>query len=254
MRKRQRRSLRLPGYSYAQPGAYFITVCAHKQRPLFGDIRNGQMYPNTFGHIVWEEWKRTAEIREEVVLDAFVVMPNHIHGLIVIRPPGVPDEVALDVRGYRAGRLVGGVRMRNGREATNGSPVAESFGARIAMGNKAESSAELFRSGVAMGNKARPSAESFEDASRLQNVQNAAGATRRSRLPKGPEPRSLGAIMAGFKAACTTRINRMRQTPGKPVWHRNYWEHVVRDERMWRNVRRYIINNPKKWDEKRYQG
>ena len=81
--RHRRRSIRLPHHDYGG-GLYFVTICTHGRVLLFGDIVDGVMRPNTFGSIVWEEWMRTEEIRTEVVLDAFVVMPNHIHGIIGI--------------------------------------------------------------------------------------------------------------------------------------------------------------------------
>ena len=83
MRKR-RRSIRLRQYDYAQPGAYFVTLCTHARECLFGEIVSGEMRLNIYGEIVAEEWKRSAEIRHEVELDVFVVMPNHLHGIVAI--------------------------------------------------------------------------------------------------------------------------------------------------------------------------
>ncbi len=84
--RHHRRSIRLKGYDYTRPGAYFVTLCTHQRAHLFGRVVDGEMQPNVFGKIVQEEWFRTAEIRRNVVLhaDEFVVMPNHIHGIIWI--------------------------------------------------------------------------------------------------------------------------------------------------------------------------
>lgn len=79
-----RRSIRLKGYDYTQPGAYFVTICTYKRVWLFGDVVDGRMRLNPFGRIVADEWRRTERLRDNVALDAFVVMPNHVHGIIVI--------------------------------------------------------------------------------------------------------------------------------------------------------------------------
>lgn len=76
-----RHSIRLQGYDYSQPGAYFITLFVQERDHLFGEIRDGKMVLNEYGSIVWEEWKRSEEIRQEITLDVFVVMPNHIQGI-----------------------------------------------------------------------------------------------------------------------------------------------------------------------------
>ena len=80
-----RRSIRLRGYDYTQPGAYFVTICVHQRAMLFGRVVDGKMTLNKLGEIVREEWCRTAELRPNVELDAFVIMPNHIHGIIILR-------------------------------------------------------------------------------------------------------------------------------------------------------------------------
>lgn len=162
-----RRSIRLQGYDYSQAGAYFVTICTHNRECLFGDIVHGEMRLNDAGRVVADEWLKTAEIRTEIELDAWVVMPNHFHGILVIA----------DCRGDR-------------RVARTIRPVA----------------------------------------------------------PTGPQPRSVGAVMAGFKSAVTKRINQLRQSPGAKLWQRNYWEHIVRNEPELNRIREYIRNNPARWE------
>jgi REP element-mobilizing transposase RayT len=79
-----RRSIRLRGYDYARPGLYFVTVCTHRRELLFGEVVDGQMRRNALGDIVHAEWYATERVRPEVRLDAFVVMPNHLHGILEI--------------------------------------------------------------------------------------------------------------------------------------------------------------------------
>lgn len=87
--RHDRQSIRLPDYDYRSPGVYFVTVCAADRRCLFGEATDGQMIPNDCGIIVSEEWRRTEMVRDRVVVDTFVLMPNHTHGVIVIKdPPG----------------------------------------------------------------------------------------------------------------------------------------------------------------------
>lgn len=87
----QRRSIRLRGYDYSQAGAYFVTIVTWRRETLFGDVVNGVMVLNDFGGIVREEWERTAFIRPRVVLGAFVIMPNHIHGILTFTDNVVND-------------------------------------------------------------------------------------------------------------------------------------------------------------------
>ena len=85
-----RRSIRLKGYDYAQAGAYFVTACTHDRAHLFGDVVNGVMEPNAMGAAVQRCWDAVPEHMPMVVLDEFVVMPNHMHGIIVITDGTVP--------------------------------------------------------------------------------------------------------------------------------------------------------------------
>lgn len=79
-------SARLQGYDYANAGMYFITICTVNRKHYFGDIIDGKMQSNEIGKIAQTEWFKTLEIRPDMnlQLDAFVVMPNHIHGIITI--------------------------------------------------------------------------------------------------------------------------------------------------------------------------
>ncbi len=79
-----RKTIRLKGYDYSQAGAYFITICCANRECLFGEIVNGEMILNECGTIAYNEWLKTPEIRPQTELDVFVIMPNHIHGIIII--------------------------------------------------------------------------------------------------------------------------------------------------------------------------
>ena len=114
-----RRSIRLPGYDYAQVGAYFVTLCTHQREWLFGEVVDGEMQLNAFGCVVEEEWFASAHIRQEIELDAFVVMPNHIHGIVWIAIP-TTDRSA----GQISGRSPGQNRPRG--------PAPHSLGAFVA--------------------------------------------------------------------------------------------------------------------------
>ena len=82
--KQHRRSIRLKDYDYTQGGAYFVTICTGQREYLFGEIHTGMMRCNIYGEIAAEEWQCTPQLRACVELDVFVVMPNHIHGIILI--------------------------------------------------------------------------------------------------------------------------------------------------------------------------
>ena len=77
-----RHSIRLKGYDYGQAGAYFITICAWQRQCLFGEVVNDKMVLSNKGRVVAEEWENTETIRKNIILDEFVVMPNHFHGIM----------------------------------------------------------------------------------------------------------------------------------------------------------------------------
>lgn len=80
----RRKQIRTPDFDYSQPGVYFITICTYQRQLLFGKVESEQMWLSPIGIIAEEEWKRTSIVRPNIELGAFVVMPNHLHGLIVI--------------------------------------------------------------------------------------------------------------------------------------------------------------------------
>jgi len=117
---------------------------------------------------VRDEWNKTQQIRPEIELDQFIIMPNHFHGIVWI----------VDGRG-------------TARRAPTGEPTCEQFGKPVAG--------------------------------------------------------SIPTIVRAFKSAVTRQINLYRNTPGAPVWQRNYYERVIRNEAEMNAVREYIANNPQQW-------
>lgn len=79
-------SARLKGWDYARSGSYFITICTQHREHFFGEILEGKMLLSPIGEIAFHEWMKTAAIRPDMnlILGAFVVMPNHVHGIIII--------------------------------------------------------------------------------------------------------------------------------------------------------------------------
>ena len=146
-----RRSIRLKGYDYSQPGAYFITVCTHNRKPVLGRIMDAKMELSDYGRIVSARWLNLPRHYSHLELNAFVVMPNHIHGILMFRST----------------------------ELAKRHPVSE--------------------------------------------------------------------IVRSFKTFSSRRINEIRDIPGIPVWQRNYWEHVIRDQESFKRIHDYILTNPLRW-------
>lgn len=79
-----RRSIRLKRYDYSQMGAYFVTITVQHWMPMFGEVVNGTMHLNDAGRMVQKVWDELPIYYPGVVIDAFVVMPDHIHGIVVL--------------------------------------------------------------------------------------------------------------------------------------------------------------------------
>jgi REP element-mobilizing transposase RayT len=175
--------IRLQNYDYSQPGAYFITICTHKRECLFGKIieTNGirNLVLNRFGKIIRDEWLRTPAIRHEILLDEFIVMPNHFHAIIIITN---------DVGAYGHTPLQTQIRTF------------------------------------------------------LQSYTPLQPTTLRS------PSKTVGALVRGFKSTITRDINQMRHTPYAPIWQRNYYEHVIRNDEELNRIREYIQYNPTQWE------
>lgn len=93
--RHHRRSIRLPGYDYAQAGAYFVTICTQNRELMFGEVVKGQMILNGPGQMVESVWRELPQHYPGVEVDTFVVMPNHLHGVIILvgaGPRACPDN------------------------------------------------------------------------------------------------------------------------------------------------------------------
>ena len=93
-KKHNRRSTRLKNYDYSKAGFYFITLNCEDRHPLFGNIKNGVMCLNTFGTILHENWIETPNIRPNVAIGAFIVMPDHFHAIVhIIESKGSKKQI-----------------------------------------------------------------------------------------------------------------------------------------------------------------
>ena len=106
-KKHHRRSLRLPSFDYTQPGAYYITICTYQRQCWFGDVVNGEMRCNRLGDIVYTFWQRLPHRFHHIKVDAFVVMPNHLHGILMITEHG-KKSIQLDTPVEKFGKPIPG--------------------------------------------------------------------------------------------------------------------------------------------------
>ena len=178
--KHHRRSIRLQGYDYSQPGGYFVTLVTQEHASLFGTIRNEEMILNAAGETVVKWWQELPNKFTLVSLGTFVVMPNHLHGIILIE-----ETVGADLR-----VCPDDTNSKQGEHT--GSP--------------------------------------------LPTHQNT----------------SLSQIVQWFKTMTTNKyIRGVKQFEWEPfngkLWQRNYYEHIIRNQKDWNRIHRYIEANPANW-------
>lgn len=104
--KHHRRSIRLPGFDYSQEGMYFVTICTKDRRDLFGDVYDGKMNVNPAGNMLQMVWDEMPVHYSGIKTDAFVIMPNHIHAIIILvgaAPRGRPEMILVQPSGQPQG-------------------------------------------------------------------------------------------------------------------------------------------------------
>ena len=186
--KHARRSIRLRAYDYTKLGTYFVTVCIYQRECLLGDVVKGNMVLNEYGDIVQACWDEIQAHIPNAELDAFVVMPNHVHGIIVLQRAVNATQI-----------LCRGAACCAPTTCTCCAPIKSPM------------------------------------------------TTLTARTFGKIVPGSLPATIRSFKSATTKRINEIRGTLGLPVWQRNYYEHIIRNDAELNRAREYISMNPLRW-------
>ena len=192
---RDRKSIRLKGFDYSLPGAYFVTLASWQRECLFGEVTKGKMQLSSIGSIINSVWRKLAHHFPNIRAGAFVIMPNHVHGII-----GIEDI-----------STVGATRPTNN---------------------------EIMDCNIRWVNQI----EVYRDGSPLQEI---------NRL-NGPLHGSLGAFIGQFKSQATKRIWALPGMDRHPIWQRNYYEHIIRDEQEYQQIIYYIEMNPKQWTKDEY--
>lgn len=205
----KRKSIRLAGYDYSTPGAYFITICTHQRELLFGNVRNGKMELNEYGLIAHNEWMKTQEMRSNINLDAFVIMPNHVHGIIII------DDINDDGGKPDCCGGTDGYWETNGRGETDCH--GETNGRR--------------------GTMHRAPTERNITTNTIQTIEQFGK----------PTSNTIPTIIRGYKSSVTKQIKILNENPQMRIWQRNYYEHIICDDIAYYHIREYIRNNPLKW-------
>ena len=97
-----RHSIRIQGYDYANAGTYFVTICCYQRHHLFGEIDNGEMKINAIGQIVSAQWQKIPQHFPNAELDGFILMPDHLHGIIVISESKEKASLANIIQNFKS--------------------------------------------------------------------------------------------------------------------------------------------------------
>ena len=243
----RRRSIRLRDYDYSVDGAYFVTICTNDRKCLFGKILNGKMILNDHGKIAAREWLRTEKIRKNIKLDAFTVMPNHIHGIVIISTVGAYCNTPLSICNTSRSISMCNTPLPITPTSIDGTST-RIIGTPLPINNTPIPIAP-----PQTGNIPPPidNTHNFFDTA-SQQIENTFQCF--DNTPPQPKPlrspaNNLGSIIRGYKSTVAKQINVLRDTPGTPIWQRNYYEHIVRDENDMCRIREYIRNNPANWQQ-----
>ena len=215
-----RRSIRLKGYDYSQPGAYFVTICTHENHSLFGKIVDGEMQLNELGKAVEFTWNDLVNHVDGIELGPFVIMPNHIHAIIQIIEVGAGLEPArTEPARTEPARTEPARTEPTYTDPTHTEPIHT----------------EPTRT----------------EPTRTERARTEPARTEPTLTPmKAQTP--LPEIVRQLKTFSAKRINILRKTTGKPVWQRNYYEHIIRNDQSFQKIGEYILSNPIQWENDRY--
>ncbi|GHV11996.1 hypothetical protein AGMMS49938_03690 [Fibrobacterales bacterium] len=188
-----RRSIRLKEYDYSQKGLYYITMCVQNRECLFGKITNDKMIANDAGKIVETIWNELPQHFPNTILHEFIVMPNHVHGIL---------EIANNIDVLRRGGIYAAQNV-----ATQQINTAKNQGCI----------------------NATPTTPLKAQTMECQNPMLV------SNLPR---------FIRWFKGRTTFECCKINSIF---AWQRNYYEHIIRDEKSYKTISEYIINNPFYW-------
>jgi putative transposase len=271
--RHRRRSMRLKGYDYSQAGAYFVTICTQGRACLFGEVVDGEMRLNDAGRMVVAEWERLPALFPNVVLDAFVVMPNHIHGIVILTNPtnDAPDgatlmgATAIGATTRVAPTMVGNDAASDGATGatTRVAPTTvgddtDPVGAGLVPAPSTPDPSTPATPAPDPSTPATPAPAPSTPATPAPAPPVPATPAPAPPVPAPPTPApsvpapTLGDVIGAFKSRVTVEYARGVRTFGwtpfdRRLWQRNYYEHIIRNEEALNRIRRYIVENPIRW-------
>jgi len=268
-----RRSIRLKGYDYAKAGLYFITICCQDRAHLFGEIIDGEMNLNLFGQIAYEEWLQTEQIRENCKLHEFIIMPNHIHGIIEIsfnigenegkgKFQSPSHTIGSFIRGFKIATIKK-IKDRINNSGCTGelqfAPTELSESAPTELSESAPT--ELSESAPTELSESAPTELSeFAPTELSESAPTELSEFAPTELSEfAPTELSEFAPTELSEFALTDSASQENTAPTKKIkeldfkiWQRNYYEIIIRNQTAYNRISNYIINNPAKWNEDKF--
>jgi len=210
-------SNRLRGWDYGSSGHYYITIVTAGRDRIFGEIVNGEMILNDLGQIVYDEFFKSFEMREELFLGEFVLMPNHLHAIVILDKTKCTDDVV-----GTCGRVETCGRMETpDRVETHG----------------------------------RASLQSQRQSQRQSQSQRQQPPTtpQFQRQPKSISSFVAGFKSSTIKQIDdwidSNNLPMAKFNKNNPLWQSNYHDHIIRNETEYRNISDYIVRNPMEWKD-----
>ena len=240
---RKRQSIRLRGYDYGRRGAYFITICTKNMAHYFGSVIDGRMVLNEFGQIAYSCWLAIPGHFPHVELDEFVVMPNHVHGIVwIANDPRRVDERRGPGQNNRGGETRGPGHDDRGGE-TRG-PRHDDRGGKTRGPRHDDRRGEKFFAPTVT--YVPPATSGSHDApTRNVNPTTTPPRAENTTAFRSPE-KTVGSVVRGYKIGVTNWARK--HTDVYDIWQRNYYERIVRDQHALKQIRQYIAQNPAKWN------
>jgi len=213
-------SHRMPNWDYSRNGKYFITMCILDMRCILGEVVGKEMVLSEFGKIVEEKWFESFEIRKELYYDEFIIMPNHIHAILIINHPNTfvnRKDKYTDV---------------NNDNTCSRSPL-----------QRQPKSISSFMAGFKSA-----CYSPIDDLIDLHNENSnkiSEGVIEHCKKPKEQE------FIIKSLPLNTDRIYKKYNRKNR-LWQTNYHDHIIRDNSEFLRIKNYIANNPKKWAEDKF--
>lgn len=243
-----RRSIRLKNYDYSQEGLYFITICCQDRALLFGHVENGKMQLNKFGEIADSEWKNSEKIRRNIQIHEYIIMPNHIHGIIEILFKEEKKNRSTGESKFAPTSRTGELRFAPTRTGKSKfAPTNESKFAPTKFQSPSHTIGSIIR-GYKIATIKRIKDYIKEEDKRNPSTGESKFAPIRTGESKFAPTRTGESKFAPTNASAKKKILSL----DFKIWQRNYYEHIIKDPRAYRNISNYIINNPKKWGEDKF--